>query len=180
MAALANGVLDVLDAALNPPTNDGENATFLARVEAAAAAFVDSEVPARNARLVEAAVRALWALVPPPAQEEKGEERPFTVVTLSLSSTVMAVFRGLLREGQERRRALRVVRVCVVWGWGHVGGHGGLRYHSVKCHTYLKSITPLTTLSIFFKLDTRSSASPALCARARGQRRPWPRWVMRT
>ena len=111
MAALANGVMHVLETALlaaspSPPPP----AAFLQTVAAAAAAFVGTEVPQRNERLKEAAVRALLALAAGGGGAEG--EGEFTVITLSLSSSLMAVFRGLKEQwgGQEGGRRLRVVR----------------------------------------------------------------------
>lgn len=110
MAALANGLLQALDAALSPPTTTTTTTTptgFLQRAADAAAAFAGTEVARRNERLTEAAVRALLAR----AREGDGA---FTVLTLSLSSTLMAVFRGLKerwsQQKQQEGRRLRVVR----------------------------------------------------------------------
>lgn len=119
MAALTNGVSDVIDAALSshspPPPNNDHAHSLLERVSAAAAAFVERELPARNARLVEAAVSRLLALVPAAAKEGEGEEGGLTIITLSLSSTLMAVFKGLWEQqaqGQQgqQRGTMRVVR----------------------------------------------------------------------
>jgi hypothetical protein len=147
MAALPNGVMDVIDPILSsppPPTTttmeDGDTTprfALLDQVATTAAAFVESGIPARNAQLQEAAVQALLALMPPhpPPSEEQEEASPlpfrplpFTVVTISLSSTLMAVLGALrAREPARPMRVVRVsvcVRVCVcVYGWV-VGGWG--------------------------------------------------------
>lgn len=108
MAALANGVMHVLNTALAAPSSPPP-AAFLQTVADAAAGFVGTDVPERNERLTEAAVRALLALAAERGGVEQGE---FTVITLSLSSTLMAVFWGFQEQWgrQEGGRRLRVVR----------------------------------------------------------------------
>lgn len=111
MAALRNGVMNVLDTALSPSPSSSSS-SLLQSVTEAVAAFVERDVPTRNARLVEGAVQTLLGF----AQEEEGQ-KPFTVITLSLSSTLMAVFEGLHKHLQQqqqgRRRRLHVVSLWI-------------------------------------------------------------------
>ena len=107
MAALASGVIEsILSSSSSSPSTP---TAFLHQVSAAAAAFIETSVPARNSQLQVAAVEALRALAP--AQEQG--HGPFTVITLSLSSTLMAVFRALRAEGPSEQRMRLVGNACL-------------------------------------------------------------------